>query len=316
MPRLKVLLFSLTTLSAFAYAQNANTAHPGTLNYVEGQVTTQGHQLTSSSVGKTELQAGESLSTADGKTELLLTPGVFLRLGSNTTVEMVSPNLTKTEVKLVQGRADVEVDQIYKQNILLVDLPNGQAHLLKKGLYSFDANGSVLRVFDGEADVYPGANLQANIKPTGVKSGHQVALTGEPAKPEHFDKKEAKDDLYNWSSLRSQYLGEANVNLAEAYAGYPGFYPGWYWAGPLGYTWLPGDGLFWSPFGYGFYSPYYIYGGGMIYGRYGRGFYPYREGYGYRGGYHAGVHSGFAGGGVRGGASGGFHGGGGSHGGR
>jgi FecR protein len=307
MPRLKVLLFSLATLSAFGYAQNANTGHPGTLNYVEGQVTAEGHQLTSSSVGNTELQTGESLSTANGKAELLLTPGVFLRLGSNTTVEMVSPSLTKTEVKLVEGRANVEVDEIYKQNILLVDLPNGQAHLMKQGLYSFDTNGSVVRVFDGEADVYPGADLQSDIKPTAVKGGRELALTGEPENPQKFDKNQAKDDLYNWSSLRSQYLGEANVHLAETYAGYSGFDPGWYWAGgPFGYTWLPGDGLFWSPFGYGFYSPYYIYGGGAIYGRYGRGFYghPYAGVYGYRGGaygYRGGGYAMHAGGGVRGG---------------
>ena len=73
---------------------------------------------------------------------------------------------------------------------------------------------------------------------------------------------------------------EANLDLAEEYAGYPGFYPGWYWAGyPFGYTWLPGAGLFWNPFGYGFYSPYYLYGGGFIYGRYGDGVYPYHGGY-------------------------------------
>jgi|SRR5215469_2168033 len=315
MPRLKVLLLSLATLTAFAYAENANTARPGTLNYIEGQVTTQDHQLTSSSVGNTELQPGQSLSTENGKAELLLTPGVFLRLGGNTTVQMVSPGLTKTEVELVKGRADVEIDQLYKQNTLLVDMPNGQAQLLKKGLYSFDTDGSIVRVFDGEADVYPGADLRADVKPTEVKGGHQLALAGEPAKAQHFDKNEAKDDLYNWSSLRSQYLGEANVNIAEEYAGYPVFYPGWYWAGgPYGYTWLPGDGLFWSPFGYGFYSPYYIRGGGFIY--------PYRGGYGYRGGYyhggyyHGDGHSSFAGGGFHAGASGsGFHGSGGFHGG-
>lgn len=309
MPRLKVLLLSLATLTAFAHAENANIARPGTLNYIEGQVTTQDHQLTSSSVGNIDLQPGQSLSTENGKAELLLTPGVFLRLDGNTTVEMVSPNLTKTEVELVKGRAEVEVDQIYKQNTLLVDMRSGEAQLLKKGLYSFDTDGSIIRVFDGEAGVYPGGDLHANAKPIEVKSGHQLALTGEPAKPQHFDKNQGKDDLYNWSSLRSQYLGEANVNIAEKYAGYPVFNPGWYWAGgPYGYTWLPGDGLLWSPFGYGFYSPYYIRGGGFIY--------PYRGGYGYRGGYYHDGHPGFAGGGFHSAASGGgFHGGAGFHGG-
>ncbi|WP_263365824.1 FecR domain-containing protein [Edaphobacter bradus] len=326
MPRLTVLLLSLATLSAFAYGQNANPARPGTLNYIEGQASIEGNQLTSSSIGSTELQTDQTLSTANGKAEILLTPGVFLRLGGNTTVRMVSPNLTQTEVKLVQGRADVEVDQIYKQNVLLVDMPNGQTQLLKNGLYGFDVDDSTVRVFDGQAAVYPGAGPHTGIKPIEVKGGHQLALNGEPAKSQHFNKGKAEDNLYNWSSLRSQYLGEANVNLAEAYAGYPGFYPGWYWAGgPYGYTWLPGDGLFWNPFGYGFYSPYYIHGGGFIYGRYGSGIYPYRGGYvGGRaagGGYvHGAVpaHSsaGFSGGnssGFHGGSSGGFHGGGGGH---
>jgi len=321
----KALTFtlSLATLCATAFGQNANSASPGTLNYIEGQASIEGHSLSSQSVGNTTLQAGQVLATATGKAEILLTPGIFVRLGDNTTVQMVSPNLTHTEIRLEQGRANVEVDQIHPQNTILVDLKSGQTQLLKNGLYSFDANNSTVRVFDGKAAVYPGANLQTDIKPIEVKGDHQLVLNGEPLKPQRFNKDEATNDpLYKWSSLRSDYLGQANVNLAEEYAGYSGFYPGWYWAGyPYGYTWLPGTGLFWNPFGYGFYSPYYLYGGGFIYGRYGRGFYPYHGPIGYRGGYA--VHGGYA---VRGdsglggfhgaGIGGGFHGaGGGAHGG-
>ena len=319
MLRFKALTFllSLAALSATAFGQRANPVSPGTLNYVEGQASIEGRPLSSQSVGNTMLEAGQVLATANGKAEVLLTPGIFLRLGNDTTVQMVSPDLTHTEIKLVQGHADVEVDQIYPQNTILIDLKNGQTQLLKNGLYAFDASNATVRVFDGKAAVYPGANPQANVKPIDVKGGHQLVLNGEPLKPQGFNKDEAKaDPLYKWSSLRSNYLGEANLNLAEEYAGYSGFYPGWYWAGgPFGYTWLPGDGLFWSPFGYGFYSPYYIRGGGFIYGGYGRGF--YRGGYpvgGYRGGAvrAQGFHGGGGGGGFHGGGGGGsFHGGGG-----
>jgi hypothetical protein len=324
MPRFKALIWmlSLATLSATAFGQTANQARPGTLNYIEGQASIEGRPVTPNSVGNTVLGSGQYLSTANGKAEILLTPGIFLRLGGNSTVQMVSPDLTKTEVKIEQGRVNVEVDQLYKQNVILIDMKNGQTQLLKNGLYAFDAGSSTVRVFDGKAAVYPGANLQADIKPIDVKGGHQLALTGDLAKPLSFDKNQAQsqDDLYRWSSLRSEYLGEANIGLAEEYAGASGFYPGWYWAGgPYGYTWLPGDGLFWNPYGYGFYSPYYLYGGGFIYGRYGRGGYPYRGGFGYRGspavggnfrgeGFHGGG-EGFHGGG------GGFHGGGGGGGG-
>jgi hypothetical protein len=307
MPRFKALILtlSLATLSAAAFGQiSGNIARPGTLNYIEGQTSIEGRPLSPNSVGNTTLQAGQVLATANGKAEILLTPGIFVRLGDNSTVQMVSTDLTHTEIRLEQGRANVEVDQIYPQNTILVDLNKGQTQLLKNGLYAFDATNSTVRVFDGKAAVYPGADLQANIKPVDVKGGHQLTLNGEPLKPTGFNKDQATaDPLYRWSSLRSQYLGQANLNLAEEYAGYSSFYPGWYWAGgPFGYTWLPGDGLFWSPFGYGFYSPYYIRGGGFIYGGYGRGF------YGYRGGFNGAAvrSSGFSGGG-----GGGFHGGGG-----
>jgi hypothetical protein len=221
---------------------------------------------------------------------------------------MVSPSLTQTEVRIEQGRANVEVDEIYNQNRILIDLPNGQAQIMKKGLYAFDATNSTVSVFDGQANIYPGADLQSDIKPIEVKGGRTLALTSDAEKPVKFNKDEAKDDLYNWGSLRSQYLGEANLNLASEYAGSSAFYPGWYWAGGMyGYTWLPGNGLFWNPYGYGFYSPYYVYGGGPIYG-YRGGF--YRPGfYGYRGGYVGGYRGGAFTGGYRGGSVGGFRGG-------
>ena len=302
MPRSKVLtLLSMATLSVAVFAQTTVSARPGTLNYVEGQASIEGRQLASGSVNNTTLQSGETLSTTNGKVEILLTPGIFLRLGENSTVQMVSPNLTHTEVRIEHGLANVEVDQIHGENKILIDLPNGQSQLMKKGLYTFDAGNSSVRVFNGQANVYPGSDPKTDIKPIEVKGKRQLILTGDGEKPQHFSKNQAQDDLYKWSSLRSQYLGEANLNLASEYAGSAGFYPGWYWAGgPYGYTWLPGNGLFWNSYGSGFYSPYYVYGGGPIY-RGGRGFYGNR---GYPGGYRGGA---FAGG-SRGAPVGGFHG--------
>jgi hypothetical protein len=317
MPRSKMLLLlSLATLFAPAFGQSANQARPGTLNYVEGQASIDGRQVSPQSVGSAELQPGQYLATADGKAEILLTPGVFLRLDNNSTVKMIKPDLTHTEVSIERGRASVEADQLLPQNLILIDQKNGQTQLLKNGLYEFNAENNTVRTFDGKAAVFPGNSMQSNVKPVDVKGGRQLALNGEPVKPQGFDKNHSQDDLYKWSSLRSQYLGEANVDLAAQYAGYGGaFNPGWYWDSSLyAYDWLPGGwDPFFSPFGYGFYSPYYLYGGGFVYGR---GF--YGRGYGYRGGYgFSGVHGGYRGGAVGGHAvgGGGFGGGGGFHGG-
>lgn len=328
------MLLSLAT-SFFVpalHAQNTNNARPGTINYVEGQAALNGQPLTSQSVGSAEVAKGQTVSTTDGKVEVLLTPGVFLRLGNNSAVTMVTPDLTNTEIQLDRGTAEVEVDQLYKENHLLVDQGPSQTILLKNGLYEFDANTGNMRVFGGEAAVSPAESSKKWIK---VKSHHEFAIDGDAGKTENFNSAqvESQDPLYSWSKLRSNYLGEANLNLAEEYAGSPGFDPGWFWDPALySYTWLPGDGMFWSPFGYGFYSPWYLYGGGFIYpgygfggGYFGRGFYggeygrrgaylgqqgvhpPYHGGQGFRSGERAGGVRGFAGGGVR---SGGFSGGG------
>ncbi len=321
MPRLRaiwVLSLATSLFVSAALAQNMNTARPGTINYVEGQASINGQPLNARSVGMAEIGPGQTVATANGKVEVLLTPGVFLRLGDNSAVTMVSPDLTKTEVKLEQGTAEVEVDQLYKENNLLVDQGQAQTVLLKNGLYSFDANAKTMRVFDGEAAVSPSESAK---KWTKVKSHHELALNGEPDKTKGFNAEDvaSQDPLYNWSKLRADYLGQANLNMAEEYAGDAGFNPGWFWDPAVySYTWLPGDGLFWGPFGNGFYSPWYLYGGGFIYPGYGfRGGYyhgPYRGGYGFHGGTVGGhgavVGHAYAGGGYHGGGgAGGFHGG-------
>jgi len=326
MRRLKSLfLLFLATLFVPAFGQQGvNPARPGTINYIEGQATIDGQPISASAIGEAELEPGHDLTTAEGRVEMLLTPGIFLRLDKDSTVRMISPNLTQTEVAIEHGRAQVEADQLYPQNRILVDLQGGKILLLKNGLYEFDAGNTTVKTFNGKAAVYPGNDFQNNVTPTMVKGGHQLDLTGDKLKSASFDKDQSKDDLYHWGELRSQYLGEANIDLAGQYAdygpayGYGGFAPGWAWDPYLyAYDWLPGGGPFFSPFGFGFYSPYYLYGGGFVYGRgfYGHGV--YRGGYGYRGGsYHGaavqrgGFHGGSMGG-FHGGGMGGFHGGGG-----
>lgn len=306
MPRLKAFLLSLATLCApVALAQSANPAVPGTINYVEGSAAIDGRALNQQSVGSAQLAPGQLLQTANGRVELLLTPGVFLRVGENSAVKLISPSLLSTQVELDRGHADIEVDEIHPKNNLQVMVAGANTRLLKNGLYAFDAEKNSLRVFKGEAELQQRGDGLNLIK---VKGTREVQLaSNETLKSASFDRKQAEDSLYQWSSLRSQYLTEANINLASAYAGYGGIGPGWYWdAGFWGYTWLPGDGLLYSPFGWGFYSPRYIYYGGPVFYR-GRGYYgrSYAQFHGAGGGFHGG---GFAGGGGHA-AGGGGHGG-------
>ncbi len=294
-------------------AFGANSARPGTLNYIEGVAYLGGMQLTEKDVGSIELNAGETLTTQEGKAEILLIPGVFLRVGDHSSVKMISPDITLTRVELVQGRAGVEVDEVYPQNDLQVIDGGVTTQLVKTGYYEFEAQPATAMVFKGKAAVEV-----SDGKYKVVKGHHEIALAeGAREKSVNFDAQGTEDELYNWSSLRSEYLSEANNQIAGDYVGATGFNPGWYWDPYMwDYTFV-GMGPLWSPFGFGFYPPWWggYYGGGFYgRGRYGRGL--VSRGYGGRGysghGYGGG---GRGGGGFGGGSHGGGGFGGGSHGG-
>ena len=100
-------LFLAAVLSVPAWGADTDNRHnavPGTLNYVEGQASIDNQTLDSKSVGDAELQNGQILETGNGKAEILLTPGVYLRIGDNSSVKMVSANLTNTNLHWIGDR--------------------------------------------------------------------------------------------------------------------------------------------------------------------------------------------------------------------
>ena len=66
------VLIGLASLpSSIRAADQQHVARPGTLNYVEGQVTLGSKSLDASSIGTVELDPGQTLTTQNGKAELL-----------------------------------------------------------------------------------------------------------------------------------------------------------------------------------------------------------------------------------------------------
>src|SRR5260370_23561490 len=184
------MTFSSFTLavSVSTPAYGANPARPGSINYVEGHASIAGQALDAQAIGSAELQPGQTLDTQIGKAEILLTPGAFLRLGDNSSVTMISPSLTDTEVRLDKGRATVEVAELHPQNNLIVVQHGETERLLKTGLYDFDADRNLFRVYEGEA-VVPQRNPDIT-----VKGKRQLVLraSGSP-KDQKIKKKQAPD---------------------------------------------------------------------------------------------------------------------------
>jgi len=251
-------------------AAGASVARPGTVNYAEGSVTLAGQSIGARQIGQAEVAEGQVLATAHGKAEMLLTPGVLLRLGDNSALKMLSPSLTDTRVELLRGEAMVEAAQVRDENRIDVIDGGVDVRIQKRGIYRFDADRPTVAVFDGKVKVLnDGKGIE-------VGKGKQLALNVDP-KPRSFNRDQT-DDLYAWSKLRSGYLADANMAAVQTVVvGGPGWYgTGWYWS-PWYRSWafVPGDGYLLSPFGFGFYSPSYWYSVGPVFG------YPYR-GYGYR----------------------------------
>jgi len=264
----------------------ATPAHPGMLNYVEGQARINGQTVTNSNVGTVDVREGQVVETGVGKAEVLLTPGVFLRLGDNTAVRMDAAGLTDTRIALLRGHAMIEADNLQKGNNISVLDEGIVSRLEKNGIYSFATNPREVAIYDGKVQA------TANDKTVELGRGHETNPQGVLTSAKFDRKANENDPLFQWSSVRSQYVAEANIDTATTLgwnqAAWYG--PGWYWDPWFAmYSWIPGDGIFWSPFGYGwgFYSPFSVWQA-PIYIRHGfvggRGFATAAYRGGYRGG--------------------------------
>jgi len=216
---------------------------------------------------------GQVLATTDGKAEVLLTPGVFLRLDGNSAVRMVSPDLADTVVELMNGRAMVEADFVARESHIEIDTKGAQIVVEKNGLYEVNADKATISTFDGKATVMVDEHSAE------VGRGKLLSLVNNPKwRTEGFDRN-ATDTLYAWSRLRSEYMAQASAESARmVVVGGPYWHgPGWFW-NPWysGWAFLPGTGYLYSPFGFVFYSPFY-------WGGYFGGPYALRGGYGFHG---------------------------------
>ena len=266
--------------AAFLLSAQGRTARPGTVNYTEGRVSLNGRAVSQTEAGSVRVAPGQTLETQDGRAEILLTPGMFLRLGNHSAVKMVADSLIDTRAELLRGTAMVEADQVEKENHLAVVDHGSTTTIVKHGVYAFNADQPKVMVYDGHA------KIQQDDRSANLSKGDQVILGPDNARLKvtgfHIKSTESSDSLYAWSKLRSEYSAETNMSLAQTVAGTnPYWYAGagWYWDPYFGaFGFIPGEGYLFSPFGWGFispafwggyYAPYYGYGYGFghVHGR-------------------------------------------------
>jgi hypothetical protein len=281
---LSVLTFGMfiVLFSSFALAQDSNktvsstsdlyviSAKAGGVNYVEGKVAVAGKNKRSGYLLKGDaVEVGDKVSTGtDGKAEILLNPGSYVRLAENSNFEFLTTSLDNLQLKLNEGSAMFEViaDDEFR---IAVKTPKADFSIITSGVYRV----SVLDNGSGQVAVWKGKAQIGDFYETEIKAGRTATVNVGQVAIEKFDRDE-KDALEQWSKMRAKDLAKVNSRLQREdlrnslISGFGSSQ--WNMYNSFG-LWVF-DRAFGSycflPFGYGWNSPYgYSYGRDLWYFR-------------------------------------------------
>jgi hypothetical protein len=276
MPHRWIFCWALTPLLALpALAQSVISAHSGLIHFADGSVFLDDQRVEQKSGKFDQIKNGSELRTGDGRVEVLLTPGTFLRMGANSAIRMISNQLEDTRVELLNGSAVLDEGSDTLANTSVTVLYNlDQVHIKKPGRYRFDSEPPQVKVETGDAEVTAadGQSVEAG-------AGYAVAFEGKLAARKLLG--DSNDGLDSWSSARDHSVADSNLqaaassDLSNAIEGWQndpdavlqslGIQP--YPPGMSSY--IP------PPYGYGPYSAGLygsgLYGAGLGYGPYGYG---------------------------------------------
>ncbi len=259
-------------LGSTAFAQNRGvvsaagdkyviSANAGGVNFLEGTVTVARTEGRSGALLKgDQIEVGDKVSTgANGKVEILMNPGSYVRLGANTTFEFKTTTLDDLKLKLDSGSAMFEVFATNEFKVA-VQLPKGRVALVDTGIYRIDiqSNGvATVSVWDGVAE----------LTGTTLKKGRAATIGEGTLAIAKFDRDDKEDALALWSKQRGKSLAKATASLKNQQVrdslinSYNGGRWGMYDAFGLWIYNAQFGGHCFLPFGRGWYSPYgYWYG--------------------------------------------------------
>jgi hypothetical protein len=189
------------------------------------------------------------LTTEDGRAEVLLNPGSFLRVGDGSSVRLVSDSSTHPNYEVLSGASVLEIAELNRDASLTISYRGVTISPRKPGLYRVDTNPAVLRVFDGEASVQSGGRRAR------IKKGRRLALDGSWT-ISRFDS-DRTDALDRWSEGRAEYMAMANIPTARRSVAYSQDCSEGLWVLNLLYgtmTYVPCGGVYRTYYGHKFYS--------------------------------------------------------------
>ena len=153
------------------------------------------------------LDSGDVIRTRDdGRVEMLLNPGSYLRMSGGSELELSNASLDDLRIKIQRGSVIIEITGASGARLRLhATTPQSEIVIDRNGLYRIDVAA------DGQTEVavHKGKVLVNGVE---VKDGRKLASG--MAAPVKFDKKQ-RDSFDLWSRERAELLAQANRRLSE-----------------------------------------------------------------------------------------------------
>ncbi len=208
MSRVPVYVFSLVAAGAAvalpAYGQAVISTRSGLVHFFEGAVFVAGQPLQARLGRFTAIPEGAELRTAQGRAEVLLTPGVFLRIGENSSIRMVNTALPDTRVELLSGTAIVDSPEPAPGTSVTLVYKDWNVHQSEKGTYRIDSQPPRLRVREGQVQISTAAGPQVSVE-QGMDLPFAAVLVPEKSPADDHDA------LSDWADGRSQSISADNA---------------------------------------------------------------------------------------------------------
>ena len=203
-------------IPAAVSAQSAISVRAGLISYFEGPVELSDPTKSQKAAGGLiHIEEGQLLTTKRGRAELLLLPGVFLRAGEQSEVEMVSSQISDVRVRLFSGSIVINLINKSSKDSVSILCRQAVVRFAKHGLYRIDdrpGEPPFVKVFRGKALITAFGSEHV------VKSKQFMLLT-KPVAGESisaFDRSDL-DSLDRWSRKRAKAIayGQRARRLAK-----------------------------------------------------------------------------------------------------
>jgi hypothetical protein len=202
------LLAAGAALSLPAYGQAVISTRSGLVHFFDGTVSVAGQPLESRFGKFAEIPEGADLRTEQGRAEILLTPGVVLRVSEKSAIRMVATALADTRVELLAGSAILESAEPAAGTSVTLTYKEWNIRQVHAGVYRVYNDPPKLQVREGEVEVAAGGDAPVTVE-KGMDLAFEKILTPEksPFEP--------ADAFTEWADGRAQSISTDNAIAAD-----------------------------------------------------------------------------------------------------